>query len=480
MSVCAITIYKVISRAGPRSSIDKIADASTNLIFYREITVLASTMGETEHALEYATKLVAFHEIAVAESLGGFDIDSAAGDADMAALKTNTTTSLDERPLPRKASINLNAHFDAQILLADASMKATNYATAVHAFTRAIQLFDLQDSMATEEDTNSPSSLDNILELKRRLHLKKEICLKLVDANENLKGDASVSFIYSRTICELCTTKAVDDSDFFTEKEAVDYMFMAGVYAYRYALQLAGGVEHASSPPVAILATPNAQKTMPIRTILDESIQYLLKSQHNATLDTSDPKSKRSISFQLAILYTDIREEEKARALLKEFGLTNTVLHEIDLHRRRSRSNNTGEGYSLSLISPFEHVVYSLEAFKRLVGLSPSAESLTESATPFRLTLSSNRRMTIAGDHFLPIKAVCAHCCMTFTSDDPIKCSECATQRIYVYYCTEECATENKSTHDQDCIKGNTLGNSSEFSLTGMTGTFSTLLNGNL
>ncbi|KAJ1341592.1 hypothetical protein BSLG_003819 [Batrachochytrium salamandrivorans] len=238
-----------------------------------------------------------FHEIAVAESLGGFDIDSAAGDADMAALKTNTTTSLDERPLPRKASINLNAHFDAQILLADASMKAK-----------------LRDCRARIHSCNT-------------------------------------------VVC----------------------------------LQLAGGVEHASSPPVAILATPNAQKTMPIR--------LFWMSPSNLEVATQC-----------------------------DFGY----------------------------LIPNQSAQYL-------------SESLTESATPFRLTLSSNRRMTIAGDHFLPIKAVCAHCCMTFTSDDPIKCSECATQRIYVYYCTEECATENKSTHDQDCIKGNTLGNSSEFSLTGMT-----------
>ncbi|KAL2914321.1 hypothetical protein HK105_206093 [Polyrhizophydium stewartii] len=494
MMVCAIAIYEVLARAAPRNAADKAADARTVIAMYREIAQLASALGDTEHATEYATRLVALHEIAVAESLDG---GPAAPADDPAEPK---------EPAPR-SQIDLAGHFAAQILLADVSAKAANYAAAVHAYTRALQLFDLQDSLRRElADALAPEAADPdaaaaaAADAARQRKLKKrEICLKLVDANEELRGDALVSLTYARTACELGTSESGSDSGVSTNEDDVKLVFRTAVLAYKYALQLAGGVDHASSPPVAVIpglerlnssgsfslssasnspglhavgVSSPSQRPPSIRSILDEAIQLLEDARAGASADLADPNSKRAVSLQLAILYTDSREEEKARELLKEFAFTQPVLSELDQHRRKSRSANPAEGYSRSVIAPFANVVYSPEVFKRLLTIAPVPETQT-SGVAARITLSRGRRSTTRGDFPVATKALCTYCCMTFSSDDPIKCEDCAAQRIYVYYCTEECRNEHRALHELDCVKNRSPNASSA---SGLSATFSSLL----
>ncbi|KAL5034513.1 hypothetical protein BDV3_004076 [Batrachochytrium dendrobatidis] len=473
MTLCSITIYNVVGRASPRGSVEKITDLCANLVFYKEIVEIASCMGEIDHALEYATKLVALHEIAVAESLEDCSNESICKEMDPLLDPPETTV---KNIHSRKTSIDLSAHFDAQVLLADIAVKAEHYSTAVRSYTRALQLLDLQDTIANEYKLQ-PLSTDNVIEIQRRRRTKKDLCLKLVSANQECMGDALTSLLYCRIACELSSAETGSDSGISTDEADVQSVFLAGVLAYKYALQLAGGIEFASSPPVAIVVTSSAEKSVSIRLILDESIKYLHDALCNATLEVSDPNSKRSISLQLAILYTDIREEEKAHALLKKHAFTQAALLEIDTHRQRSNSVHTSEGYSPSLIAPFINVVYSHDVFKRLLSLAPASDSVN--SVEKSLTLSSNRRSKIYGSSYVSTKTICTHCCMTFSSDDPIKCEDCATQQVYVYYCTEECQIENRSMHEQSCVNRQNS-NSSEFSLTGMTETFSTLLNGGL
>eukprot|EP00842_Homolaphlyctis_polyrhiza_P006386 jgi/Hompol1/6749/HPOL_001193-RA len=458
MMVCATRIYELVARAGPRTRVDKAADAKANLVFYREVAQLASAMGQNDQAVEYATRLVAFHEIAVAESLGedGADVQ------DSSAAST-------------KPQIDLAGHFAAQMLLADVAVKAKIFSTAVHAYTRALQLFDLQDALLVDVDTESANTnasanvnAERLEAMRQRKRFKKEICLKLVDANEEAKGDGLISITYARMACELGTSEAGSDSGVSTNEDDVKLIFRTGLLAYKYALQLAGGIEHASSPPIAVMASASDKKAPPIRTLLDESIQFLEDARGGATSDLTDPNSKRSISLQLAIVYTDIREEEKAQQLLKEYSLFNSSLTELDHHRRRSRSK--GEGYSPSLIAPFANVIYSQEVFKRLTVLAPAMDA----GSPLsRMTLSRGRRSATRGDIVVASKMQCTYCLMTFASDDPIMCEDCAAQRVFVYYCTEDCKQEHRTQHEPDCCKNKPASASNDFNLAS---TFNSLL----
>ncbi|KAI8922923.1 hypothetical protein BC831DRAFT_404397 [Entophlyctis helioformis] len=448
MMTCAVTIYEIIARAAQRTRQDKLSDTHAYLVFYREIAQIASLAGDADHAVLYATKLVALHDVAVAESLND----------DSSAMRSSS---------PTTPQIDLASRLSAQLLLADVAVKGLHFGTAVHAYTRALQLFDLQESLLLElADTN-----DEMTDFKRqRQATRKDICLRLVDANEDAKGDALISLTYARRACEISTSSPGSDSGVSTNEDDVRLVFRTGVLVYKYVLQIAGGIDHASSPPVAAIldatVTAAGQKGPSIRTLLEEAVQLLEDARSDATADVSDPNSKRAIGLQLAILFTEIRDEDKARELLREYSFNNSNLQDLDQHRRRSRSHQPGEGYSPSMIAPFANVVYSPEAFKRLVSIAPVYEAKGSLPSAARLTLSRGRRSTFLGASPVATKVPCAYCSMIFTSDDPLKCEDCAAQRVFVYYCCDECMSQHQPQHEPDCAKTRPLSAAQDFTLT--------------
>ena len=343
MFVCTIQIYERILRC-PQS--DKLkSDSEACRAVYKLLVEMTLEFHDYDSALEYSTKLVALNDAALAQvmmkyqpaelSLDSLDIcssplESSPLDETLQALSepddlTEATLTIDEQEW---VNLDLESHFDAQMLLVKASKAAENRNVLVHAYVRALELIKLCDEQHQAHWIRDP------------IKMQIDLCLSLIEANDNAKSDALISVQHARLANELerqwqqesnpnkdSNTDSIPDVDAVgsnpkddsrdaiqpfesnQEEEIVQIVdqvalrfkicFLAGKSLYRYALQLAGGLEHASSPPIAVRKSSDVPS---IKMILEESLMHLEDAQRWTTADATGPITQRTIALQVTLI----------------------------------------------------------------------------------------------------------------------------------------------------------------------------------
>ena len=293
--LCASSIYRAVFRAGPRTKSDIQFDHSVSFVIYKQLANQALQLNEPMQALEFATKLVALHDIVVAE-----------------CVSNATDESIDS--MTSEVRIDINENYAAQLLLAKAATASKNHKTAFSAYKRALQLLEFKGSIRRSES----SLIQNDAAFSRAI--KRDLYLKIVVSNELSEGDARASYEYmikalnltsdhvkmekegsEVNVIEINSDSGVDiDHEISTLVGPISPVLLklkaAGII-YQYALSLSGGVEHAASPPIAVF--PDDASNPPIRKLLSESIDYLKDAL--VLIDTSDQSTSSNLHISICL-----------------------------------------------------------------------------------------------------------------------------------------------------------------------------------
>ena len=168
----------------------------------------------------------------------------------------------------------------------------------------------------------------------------------------------------------------------------------------------------------------------------------------------------------MAIIYLEQRKERKARKILLDVGLDDSILREWI-----ARPNQK--------LKRFSNVIYSPAVLKRLLALRlEECDDSSDSGASVRLSRMSisggmtggrarrqtgNFRDTISNHrvsrmerlvHRRPERVTCQYCMMTCSFLD-YKCDPCTKSGKMVYYCTIECKRDHHSQHAMKCVKNN-------------------------
>ncbi|KAJ3305972.1 hypothetical protein HDV03_000814 [Kappamyces sp. JEL0829] len=387
--------------------------ASDELISKRLYSSILSTalhVGEFDLAIETGTKIAARYEASLADYLT-FDDPS--------------------------VSFDVPDYYHTLTLLAEAGEKSSQPKTTVYACTKMLELFSverrlLKDPQASILDLISvPSSIKDCQDCRELL--QQNLCLQLVQSNEMAHGDAFVSLSYARSALEhFALIRSADQNKDIQEHSL---QFMLGRLLYQAALSLAGGVELASSPPIAVLAP--AANSPTIKGLLEEALDVLEDARRLSPPGKTGPDCQEAVEVQIAFVALELRIENRARAALVDLDMNNAALSKWDASRR--------DGTNADAYFYLSAVVYSPEVFRRLLlTVAPSPRSLGS-----KLTLS--RKRTENSD--VPTKAQCSYCSMQCVS--AIKCAACAEGRRMVYYCTEDCRLDHEEQHAPTCLANN-------------------------
>ncbi|TPX71451.1 hypothetical protein SpCBS45565_g01036 [Spizellomyces sp. 'palustris'] len=214
--------------------------------------------GCTELAVELATRWVTLHQVALVEA-----VVRQAQDAD-----DSVDASVDA-----SACVDPEAHILAQDALGRALEAFGDLDGAYAAWLRAIDLLQVEWPFG---QVDRELKVDPLLLKSIRSHLT-ECGRSLHYPNCKLLNHARAAIIITRQLEQDQTNKCLDPS----ESARVARLFLAaGSLAYGYALDLAGGSEDASSPPVAV-SVPGTVNVLQgedvpsIRELLEEAVEYL-------------------------------------------------------------------------------------------------------------------------------------------------------------------------------------------------------------
>jgi hypothetical protein len=262
--------------------------------------------------------------------------------------------------------------------------------------------------------------------------------LQLIEANESASGDAALSLKYARSALEHYSLSQAGPNNTLQESKL---QFLCGRLIYKYILYLAGGVQHASSPPIAILPPSTNQPT--IKSLLEESLDMLDEASKVAEIGKHDANCKEAVKIQMAFVAAELRMESHTKKILQDLNVDKSLLTEFDDSVKQHRQHRT---------HPYlAHVVYSPKVLKRVVLM------MTEQPTVRKLTLSRKRTMNFDQ----PQKVLCSYCSMQCINTD-LKCEYCAVGKVFVWYCTDECQSDHAQQHESQCLKNKT-GNSLDF-----------------
>ncbi|RKO84406.1 hypothetical protein BDK51DRAFT_30950, partial [Blyttiomyces helicus] len=235
ISLCAAAIYQRI-----------VPD--TPLVPERELRALlfknaesALDLGELDLAVELATKLASTHEVAFAQAMHEAEDEG---------------TSVTPQP-----HVDFAAHFFVQDLLARALLAFGDVEGSVFAHQRALAIAEIEAPIPAKCDIAASPEL----------------------LNESLGRPAFEILPYSRKACALLRGMGTGDKTLPSEED-VRILLSSGILAYAFAIELAGGFAHASSPPVGIPGVSKFEGP-PVRELLDESAGYLEEALDRA----SDP-----------------------------------------------------------------------------------------------------------------------------------------------------------------------------------------------
>ncbi|KAI8911462.1 hypothetical protein EDD86DRAFT_202435 [Gorgonomyces haynaldii] len=381
MFACAIHIYERIVRTS------RTLEFSNDLIMSRTIYthLLEYTIEHHSYdsAIEYGSKLVALHD----------------AHDDILDLK------------------NL---YDTLTLLGKAALALNDRAILVNSLSRRLEILRQNDVLPEPQQI-----VDQSLETQLML------CKEILKHNEH-RGDALLSVTHGQLAINL-------DKRLFGESEVpqnelppkiskttidpearFELLFLTGKAFYKYCLQLAGGIENASSPPIAVMKVQNMPS---IKALLENAALYLDDALVWISHLKSENMTPRTLAIQRAVIDVELREEENAKKLLLEHNVYPSVLSSL------SKKDCPPD------LSP---VLCSPEAVKRLLSLAP------QPLIKERIVL--HRRSTAMGSRRPPIQ--CSYCLMSVR--EPIHCDNCST----VFYCTEECKQDHREQHELDCSKG--------------------------
>ncbi|KAJ3273050.1 hypothetical protein HDV01_004827 [Terramyces sp. JEL0728] len=417
MLILAVMIHERIGRTANRDKATIKNDSNISRRMYQEITELAIKMQDYDRAIEYGTKLVSRYDLIVAELMSDSTLEkSQIGEV-----------------------IEFEHHYESLMLLAKAAEIAKDYRAAVNAYSRALELFSHEKRFGkegsiikhilllsgAEESEFSPEMIFKKSELEQL-----DICVKLVTTNEKGDLDPLKSLNYSRSAMEYFTLAQGSQLDIQVKESHLQ--FLVGRMLYKFALSLAGGVQLASSPPIAVL--PPSPSTPSVKSLLEESLDMLEDAKSGAEAGMEDANCQEAIVAQIAIVDTELRLEDNAVECLKEIGMDARIIAEWENARLNKTENKTH--------SHLESVIFSPQVLKRLKLLAPN-----DNPSP-KLNLSRRRTFNIDA----PAKVLCSYCSMQCANTD-LKCEFCAQGRVFVWYCNEECKLDHAAQHESACLK---------------------------
>ncbi|KNC97926.1 uncharacterized protein SPPG_06916 [Spizellomyces punctatus DAOM BR117] len=370
----------------------------------------------TELAVELATRWVTLHEVALVEAVRQAQDEGASVDP--------------------SACADPESHILAQEALGRALQAFGDLDGAYAAWLRTIDLLQVEWPFGK---VDRELQVDPLLLKSIRSHLT-ECGRSLHYPNCELLNHARAVIKIARQLEQDQPNKSLDPSE--SARDARLFL-AAGSLAYGYALDLAGGSDDASSPPVAV-AVPGtgnvlqAEGVVSIRELLEEAVEYLTVALERALAD-NDTNFARVVALQLAIVQVERRQEPIAHTLLETHSLSRPFLIDLD----NSRKNVQSLSPCIPTIEPFLQTVYSSAALKRLLPLAPSPKLPTKKPSKPRMLLSRRSRVNL--------RVQCTFCCMSSVSE-PIKCEICASSGVLVWYCTEECMMAHAGVHKKDCV----------------------------
>ncbi|KAJ3281129.1 hypothetical protein HK104_000192 [Borealophlyctis nickersoniae] len=263
---CSIAIYERV-----RACVAVPADARINEQELRDLYANAAEeaikLDETDLAVELGTKLVTIHEVAIAEAV--------------MECRDEATS------VVSRGHVDPLGHFWAQELLGRALNRFGDAEGSLCANKRALELLEVEWPWEEERAKTSFTAPADI---------RKAIYARMMYASRSLGHPARESLEFARSAIAIMREMDEADPDAPANHDDARLLYGAGSIAYAYALELAGGVAHASSPPVAVAHL--IQKGGPdVKSLLDEAVGYLEEGLGKAELGDVEG-GKRSIALQ--------------------------------------------------------------------------------------------------------------------------------------------------------------------------------------
>ncbi|KAJ3051407.1 hypothetical protein HK097_007624 [Rhizophlyctis rosea] len=267
--LCSISIYERV-----RGCVTVPQDARIGEQALRDLYALAAeqamSLDETDLAVELGTKLVTIHEVAIAE----------------AVMETrDEATSV----VPH-GHVDPLGHFMAQEILGRALGRFGDADGSFNAHRRALEILEVEwpweEEMQSAKFTAPPE-------------VKKSIYKNMMSCSHKLHHPVSETLTYARQcITVMKELEAANPSSVADPTDAL-ILLQAGRFAYLNALELAGGVESASSPPVAVLHLKK-EGGPEIKELLDDSAGYLEDALARADVVEKEG-GKRSVALQVSL-----------------------------------------------------------------------------------------------------------------------------------------------------------------------------------
>ncbi|KAJ3180509.1 hypothetical protein HDU87_002018 [Geranomyces variabilis] len=445
-----------------------IAESQFRELYMYSTRLALALMPDTgDLAVELATKLVSIHDVAIAEAVGAAAATPpAAGDSREDRLRSSGSEVFSSP----STLVDPDAHFAAQVALGGALLATNALKPAYRAYSRALELLHVEWPFRESGKKIQPAS-----------SLLVKLLVNLTTCGMAIQRPPDESLIHARAAMQ--AARQMDAAGGTTATAAaggeINTLLRAiGTLAYRYALDLAGGPDTASSPPVAIVHPGVETKLPAARDLVCEAsvaMQEALNGQKGK-------RGARALALQLAILKIELREETLAHDLLSENDLDRGLITELDAYRR-TRSASAGSSDSSSPPSarlvPFIDTIYSQSVLKSLLAIAPnppppehcttsathsssasihtstpSSPSSSSSGSPAPSSSSSPRprpRMVLSRKSRANLRTECTYCCMTSVSE-PTRCEVCAASNIFVWYCGEECFYAHAIAHARVCV----------------------------
>ncbi|KAJ3033820.1 hypothetical protein HDV00_005785 [Rhizophlyctis rosea] len=364
--LCSISIYERV-----RGCVAVPKDARVGEQELRDLYAAAAEeamrLEESDLAVELGTKLVTIHEVAIAE----------------AVMETrDEATSV----VPH-GHVDPLGHFKAQELLGRALGRFGDADGSFNAHRRALELLEVEwpweEEMQSAKFTAPPE-------------IKRAIYKNMMSCSHKLQHPLEETLSYARQCVGVIKQLDAANPDSIADPDDALVLLHAGRLVYSYALEFAGGVESAASPPVAVLHLKK-EGVPEIKVLLDEAAGYLEDALARADVVEKEG-GKRTVALQLAIVDVERRREDACRSLLGMFHIGRDTLAELDT-ARKSRAqpppttgtlSRTRRGSSMppqqppQSVVPFLDTVYSPQSFQRLLPLSIDARASSQTPSPSR------------------------------------------------------------------------------------------------
>lgn len=348
----------------------------------------------------------------------------------------------DEPPsIENISSLDINEHFACFELLANAAAMTNNFPVLINANIRCLELAILVERLkkyVIDENGNDRTVEIFSSKFDDPVNLQLELCFNILRANDYPGGDAFLSVNHGRRACELDTiihkiekpdNEMHDLQELKHYNNRLELIFLMGKAFYKLALQLSGGPEFSSSPPIAILASSQDPS---VKSLLEDALKQFQDAMILKSYTEHEKITKRAIGIQLSIIYLELREEKQAKKCIQNLHQVNLV---ISILARKYTDRDIKY-----VPEDIRSVLFSNSVIKRLSSLLAPEQNKIEihrKPAPIKRMISLGKILNVE----------CSFCLINVR--DPIKCESCNS----VQYCTEECKMEHLESHRQKCSK---------------------------